>query len=131
MISQPRNFDSQSQAQAGFSVRLACRMGTLTGPTAGLAPGYVQGNLAVLPADIADDFLRFAQANPKPCPILGVTDAGSWSVPALGADLDLRTDFPRYRLWQNGELIAEPTDVRDFWRSDLVGFVIGCSYSFE
>jgi uncharacterized protein YcsI (UPF0317 family) len=118
-------------ANEGLNVRLACRKGSLTGPTAGLAPGNVQGNLAILPKELADDFLRFAQANPKPCPIIGVTETGSFAVPALGADLDLRTDLPRYRVWRNGELIAEPTDIRDYWRSDLVGFVIGCSYSFE
>ncbi len=116
---------------AGLSVRLDCRNGSLTGPTGGLAPGNVQGNLAILPKNIANDFLRFCQSNPKPCPVIGMTETGGWTVPSLGDDLDLRTDLPRYRVWRNGELIADPTDVRDYWRDDLVGFVIGCSYSFE
>lgn len=123
--------DQRTFGEDGRSVRLACRNGTLTGTTAGLAPGYVQGNLVILPKDLANDFLRFAQANPKPCPVIGVTEPGSSAVPSLGGDLDLKTDLPRYRVWQNGELIAEPMDIRDYWRGDLVGFVIGCSYSFE
>lgn len=113
------------------SVRLACRDGSLTGTTSGLAPGFVQGNLAILPADLAADFLRFCQANPRPCPIIGVSDMGSPKVPALGEDLDIRTDFPGYRVWRNGELIAETADVSSYWRDDLVSFVIGCSLSFE
>jgi uncharacterized protein YcsI (UPF0317 family) len=115
----------------GLDVRRACRSGAHDGPTAGLAPGFVQGNLAILPRDWAEDFLRFCQANPKPCPLLGVSDAGSPHVPVLGADLDIRTDIPRYRVWRDGELIEEPTDVRSVWRDDLVSFVIGCSFSFE
>jgi uncharacterized protein YcsI (UPF0317 family) len=116
---------------APLDVRLASRTGELAGPTAGLAPGYVQGNLVILPQDLAGDFLRFAQANPKPCPVIGTGEPGAWSIPALGGDLDLRTDLPRYRVWRNGELVDEPADVRGCWRPDLVAFVIGCSFSFE
>jgi len=115
----------------GLAVRLACRDGRFAGPTSGLAPGYVQGNLAILPRDWADDFLRFCQANPKPCPLIGVSELGDGGVPALGADLDLRTDLPRYRVWKNGDVVDEPTDIRAVWRDDLVGFVLGCSFSFE
>ncbi|HYM04586.1 MAG TPA: putative hydro-lyase [Stellaceae bacterium] len=115
----------------GLAVRLACRGGALTGPTAGLAKGYVQGNLVVLPAPLAAEFLRFCQQNPKPCPVVGVSEPGVPAVPALGSDLDIRTDLPRYRVWQRGALIDEPTDIRDWWRDDLVAFVIGCSFSFE
>jgi uncharacterized protein YcsI (UPF0317 family) len=111
--------------------RRAARDGRLTGTTSGLAPGYVQGNLAILPADLAADFLRFCQLNPKPCPIIGLSDPGSPRVPGLGVDLDLRTDAPRYRVWKRGELVDEPTDLLEWWRDDLVGFVIGCSFSFE
>jgi len=113
------------------AVRLACRSGEITGSTAGMALGYAQGNLVVLPKELAGDFLRFCQANPKPCPVLGVSEAGSWQVPALGEDLDLRSDIPGYRVWRDGEMVAEVDDVRDWWRDDLVSFVIGCSYSFE
>jgi uncharacterized protein YcsI (UPF0317 family) len=119
------------QISTGLDVRRECRSGRFDGPTAGLAPGYVQGNLAILPRDWAADFLRFCQANPKPCPLLGVSDAGSPALPALGAGLDIRTDLPRYRVWEHGELVATPTDVMSFWRDDLVSFVIGCSFSFE
>jgi uncharacterized protein YcsI (UPF0317 family) len=115
----------------GVAVRLACRSGDLTGSTAGLAPGYVQGNLTILPKDLAADFLRFCQQNPKPCPLIGVSDAGDPRIPALGLDLDIRTDVPGYRVWKNGNLVDETTDVTAWWRDDLVSFVLGCSYSFE
>ena len=115
----------------GLDVRRACRSGAHDGPTAGLAPGFVQGNLAILPRDWAEDFLRFCQANPKPCPLLGVSDAGSPHVPVLGADLDIRTDLPRYRVWRDGAVTDEPRDIGSLWRDDLVSFVIGCSFSFE
>jgi len=113
------------------AVRLACRSGAITGPTAGMAPGYVQANLAVLPADLAAEFLRFCHANPRPCPVIGISEPGSFKVPTLGEDLDIRTDFPGYRVWKDGEMIADTTDVSDYWRDDLVAFVIGCSHSFE
>jgi len=115
----------------GLDVRRAARSGALDAPTSGLAPGYVQGNLAILPHDYAEDFLRFCQANPKPCPLLGVSEAGDPAIPALGADLDIRTDIPRYRVWRDGEPVDEPRDVKSVWRDDLVSFVLGCSFSFE
>jgi uncharacterized protein YcsI (UPF0317 family) len=115
----------------GADVRAACRSGRLTGPTPGLALGYVQANLVVLPKDWAFDFLLFCQRNPKPCPLLDVTDAGSPEPRAVAPGADLRTDLPAYRVWQNGELVDEPTDITRYWRDDLVGFVIGCSFTFE
>jgi uncharacterized protein YcsI (UPF0317 family) len=115
----------------GAMERLRIRTGAFTGPTSGLAPGNVQANLVILPKALAHDFLRFAQANPKPCPVLAVSEAGSSSFPTLGEELDIRTDLPRYRVWRNGELADEPTDVKDVWRDDLVSFAIGCSFSFE
>jgi uncharacterized protein YcsI (UPF0317 family) len=114
-----------------LATRLKCRSGAITGSTAGLAPGYVQGNLAILPKDLAADFLRFCQANPRPCPLIGVSDVGTSAIPALGADLDVRTDFAGYRVWKRGELVEESTDILRWWRDDLVAFVIGCSLSFE
>jgi uncharacterized protein YcsI (UPF0317 family) len=116
---------------SGLDVRRAARAGALDAPTSGLAPGYVQGNLAILPRDYAEDFLRFCQANPKPCPLLGVSEAGDPAIPVLGPDLDIRTDIPRYRVWRDGELVGEPRDLKSVWRDDLVSFVIGCSFSFE
>lgn len=115
----------------GLAVRRAAREGLLTGETSGLAPGFVQGNLAVLPAALAGEFLRFCVANPKPCPILAVSEPGSPTVPTLGADLDLRTDLPRYRIWRDGQVVEEPTTLAHVWREDLVAFVLGCSFSFE
>ena len=114
-----------------LGARLAIRHGQHTGPTAGVAPGYVQGNLAILPKDVAEEFLRFAVANPKPCPLIAVSEPGNPHIPALGADLDIRTDVARYRVWQEGRVVDEPGDLRAHWRDDLVTFVIGCSYSFE
>jgi uncharacterized protein YcsI (UPF0317 family) len=99
--------------------------------TAGVASGFVQGNLAILPEQYAGAFHRFCQLNPKPCPIIGMSDAGSPHIPALGADLDIRTDVPRYRVWRDGEMVEEPTDLMAYWRDDLVTFVLGCSFSFE
>ena len=115
----------------GRAVRLQARRGELAGHTSGLAPGFVQGNVVVLPRAAADDFLRYCQRNPKPCPLIGVTEPGSPRLPELGADLDLRTDLPRYRVWRDGALVDEPTAIEDLWRDDLVGFVIGCSFTFE
>lgn len=108
------------------------RSGAFSGATHGFAPGYVQGNLAILPSTMASDFLRFCQLNPKPCPLIGMSPRpGDPSIPELGADLDIRTDLPKYRVWRNGELVDEPLDIRDVWRDDLVAFVLGCSFSFE
>ena len=118
-------------SNAGARERLRIRAGEFTGPTAGLAPGNVQANLVILPKALAHDFLRFAQANPKPCPVLAVGEPGDPSLPTLGADIDLRTDIPRYRVWRHGELVEEPTDISHLWRDDLVSFPLGCSFSFE
>jgi uncharacterized protein YcsI (UPF0317 family) len=101
-----------------------------TGPTAGLAPGYTQANLIAVPRDWAYDMLLFAQRNPKPCPVLDVTDPGSPRT-VLAPEADLRTDVPRYRVWQDGVLADEPSDATSHWRDDLVAFLIGCSFTFE
>lgn len=112
------------------AARRACRDG-MAATTAGIAPGFVQGNLAILPERLAAAFHRFCQLNPKPCPIIGMSDVGNPTIPALGHDLDIRTDLPRYRVWRDGEVVDEPTDIMAHWRNDLVAFVIGCSFSFE
>ena len=121
--------------ERGFTVgreeRRRIRSGAFTGPTSGLAPGNVQANLVILPQALANDFLRFALANPRPCPVLGVSEAGDPTFPTLARDLDIRTDLPRYRVWRHGELVEKPTDIRHVWRDDLVSFAIGCSFSFE
>jgi uncharacterized protein YcsI (UPF0317 family) len=117
--------------ETGKQVRLASRQGQLTGPTPGLALGYVQANLVVVPRDLAFDFLLFCQRNPKPCPLLDVTEPGSAEPRLIAAGADVRTDVPRYRVYQNGELVDEPTDLHRWWRDDLVAFLIGCSFTFE
>jgi uncharacterized protein YcsI (UPF0317 family) len=118
--------------RTGVEARRLFRRGGYQGPTSGMAAGYVQGNLAVLPKELAADFMRFCQLNPKPCPLIGMSPApGDPTVPELGADLDIRTDIPKYRVWRHGELVDEPSDIRAVWRDDLVAFVIGCSFSFE
>jgi uncharacterized protein YcsI (UPF0317 family) len=111
--------------------RARIRAGEHAGPTGSLAPGYAQANLVSLPQEYAFDFLRFCVRNPKPCPVLEVTDAGS-PVPAVTAPgADLRTDLPRYRVYERGELVEEPPDLHAHWRDDLVSFLIGCSFTFE
>jgi uncharacterized protein YcsI (UPF0317 family) len=111
--------------------RAAIRSGRYTGHTSGLARDHVQGNVVILPQALADDFLRYCQRNPKPCPVLAVSEPGDPMLPKLGADIDIRSDVPRYRVWREGRMIEEPTDIRGHWRDDLVTFVIGCSFSFE
>ena len=112
-------------------VRGIIRKGGWTSPTAGLSLGYVQANMIILPQDWAYDFLLFAARNPKPCPILDVTDAGGAEAKLIAPGSDIRTDLPRYRIWKDGNLTDEPTDIRSAWRDDLVAFMIGCSFSFE
>ena len=111
--------------------RAAIRRGAWTTHTSGLARDHVPGNGVILPKALADDFLRYCQRNPKPCPVLAVSEPGDPRLPTLGADIDIRSDVPRYRVWRHGELVEEPTDIAALWRDDLVTFVIGCSFSFE
>ncbi|MEQ3700838.1 MAG: putative hydro-lyase, partial [Paracoccus sp. (in: a-proteobacteria)] len=101
-------------------------------PTSGQAPGFTQCNMISLPRDWAWDFLLFAQRNPKPCPVLDVTDPGSHRT-VMAPDADLRTDIPLYRIWRDGVLTEEVTDATAHWAEhpDLVTFLIGCSFTFE
>jgi uncharacterized protein YcsI (UPF0317 family) len=99
--------------------------------TIGLASGYVQANLVILPYDLAFDFLVFCQRNPKPCPVLEVTEPGEPRLRYMAADADLRTDLPMYRIFVAGECVAEVSEVTDLWRDDLVAFLLGCSATFE
>ena len=122
---------SRREYLTGADVRGACRGGLLTGQTSGLADGFVQANLVILPREFADDFRLFCERNPQPCPLLDVTEPGSPVPTAVAAAADLRTDLPQYRVWEDGKVVAEPTDIRDRWRDDFVSFVIGCSFTFE
>ena len=112
-------------------MRELIRKGEWTHPTSGLCLTHVQANMIVLPKDWAYDFLVFAQRNPKPCPILDITEPGDGEAKLIAPGSDVRTDIPGYRVWENGVLKDEPTDVLKYWRDDLVAFLLGCSFSFE
>ncbi|MEM7407307.1 MAG: putative hydro-lyase [Pseudomonadota bacterium] len=114
-----------------YVARQVIRRGETDGRSAGMAPGFLQGNLVVLPETHALDFFRFCQRNPVPCPLVGVSDTGSTALPSLGRDIDIRTDIGSYNIFRDGELTGRVRDVCEVWRDDLVSFVLGCSYSFE
>src|SRR5258708_20916218 len=117
------------KGETGRDARRRIRAGTNLAPTSGMAPGFVQGNLAILPKALAADFARFCQLNPKPCPLLGQSEPGDWRLPMLGEDLDIRTDIPLYRIWKNGEMVDEVRDLKKVWRKDLGSIVAGASFS--
>lgn len=112
-------------------VRAAIRAGSYHGQTSGLAAGKLQCNLAILPERYALDFLRFCLRNPKPCPVVGVSDTGNPFLPTLGHDIDIRHDVPRYRVFRDGVLAEETTDIANLWTDDLVTVALGCSFTFE
>ncbi|WBW49870.1 putative hydro-lyase [Peptoniphilus equinus] len=107
------------------------RGGKLVRPTSGIAKGHVQANLAILPKDLAFDFLLFANRNKKPCPILDVIEPGSFEPKLIAKGCDIRTDIPKYRIYKHGELVEEVDNLLDIYRDDFVAFLIGCSFSFE
>lgn len=113
------------------SVRKLIREGKITTPTSGMCAGYAQANLVILPKTLAYDFLLFTQRNPKACPVLEVSDVGSKTLKKMGLDIDIATDFPKYRIYEKGVLTGEYTDISQFWKEDFVSFIIGCSFSFE
>src|SRR5437899_12723410 len=115
----------------GADVRRQARSGELSGPTPGLALGYVQANLVVVPRELAFDFLLFCHRNPKPCPLLDVTEPGNAEPRLVAPGADLRTDLPAYRVYRDGKLVDEPAKLNSLWRNDLVGFLLGCSFTFE
>ena len=112
-------------------VRKLIRKGEITGQTSGMCNGYAQANLVILPQSEAFDFLLFAVRNPRSCPLLEVTEPGRRDLMEMAANADIATDIPKYRVYENGELTGEYSDVACFWRDDLVSFLIGCSFSFE
>ena len=113
------------------AARRAIRDGSYAGYTAGIAPGYVQANICILPRAYAEDFLLFCQRNPKPCPLLARSDVGDPRLPTLAADLDIRTDIGLYHVFRDGELVEGANDITSLWNDDLVTFALGCSFSFE
>lgn len=110
--------------------RKLIREGKWQGPTCGMALGFVQANLVILPKKYAYDFLLFSFRNPKPCPLLDVLDEGN-PVPKIAKDGDIRTDIPKYRIYKNGKLFDEVTNINDIWQDDFVSFLLGCSFTFE
>jgi uncharacterized protein YcsI (UPF0317 family) len=123
--------DSEQSPGGAASVRAAIRAGAIGGNTAGMAPGIAQANIAIVPAAVAEDFARFCAANPRACPLLARGDPGDPGLPTMGAAIDIRSDLPRYRIFRDGALAAEASDILDLWRDDFVTFAIGCSFTFE
>lgn len=118
-------------SRSGAAWRELFRAGHEVATTAGLAPGLAQANLVILRKELAYDFLLFCQRNPKPCPILEVTEAGCYEAKETAPGSDLRTDLPKYRVYRYGELIDEPTNISKYWQNDFVSFLLGCSFTFE
>jgi uncharacterized protein YcsI (UPF0317 family) len=117
--------------QTGAEVRRLSRSGTFLYPTSGVAPNHVQANVAILPKEVAFEFLLFCQRNPKPCPVVEVIEAGEVEAVLTAPGSDIRTDVPLYRVYKNGEMVDEPQTLESYWREDLVTFLLGCSFSFE
>lgn len=114
-----------------YEVRKLIRDKKITGQTSGMCLGFAQANLAILPKDLAYDFLLFTQRNPKPCPILEVSDVGDPYLKKIAKDCNITTDIPKYRIYEKGVLTGVYDNIEKFWRDDLVAFLIGCSFSFE
>lgn len=111
-------------------VRKLIREQVITFPTAGMAAGYAQANLVILPGEYAKDFKEFCRLNPFPCPVLEIMDK-SPKTHDMGEGGDITTDIPEYYIYRDGVLVDKKRDVSDMWQDDFVGFLIGCSFSFE
>jgi uncharacterized protein YcsI (UPF0317 family) len=129
-VSQPL-CETSGAPLSGAEIRQLCRSRKLTGPTAHVGRGLLQANLVVLPVRYADDFHAFCRKNAQPLPLLEMTQPGSSQLTQLASDADLRTDLPRYRVYRDGQIVDEPTDVSNYWRPDLVSFLLGCSFTFD
>lgn len=119
------------RSASAAEVRAEIRAGRYGAHTAGLGAGMLQTNLAILPQGFALDFMRFCQRNPKPCPLVGVSDTGDPMMRTLGRDIDIRRDVPAYNLYRNGRLDGSVAQIDDLWSDDLVAFALGCSFTFE
>ncbi len=119
------------QATSPNTFRTLVREGKWTTTTSGVCDGYAQANLLVLPTSLAYEFLLFAQRNPKPCPVLEVLDKGNPESKLTTPGADIRCDLPAYRIYRNGSLFEEAADIQSYWQKDFVGFLLGCSFSFE
>ena len=125
------NNDKYAEGISPEEVRRLIRKGEITGQTSGMCNGYAQANLVILPKKEAFDFLLFAIRNPRSCPLLEVTEPGKRDLVEMAKDADIARDIPKYRVYEKGELTGEYTDVSEYWRDDLISFLIGCSFSFE
>ena len=121
----------QREDETPGELRAACRSGAYDGPTSGHAPGFVQANMVILPAAYADAFRLFCDLNPQPCPVLEILDPGATEPKKIAPGADIRTDLPRYRVFRNGQVAEEPSDIRDLWQDDFVTFLLGCSFVAE
>ncbi|MBR7888832.1 putative hydro-lyase [Marinomonas sp. A79] len=117
--------------QQTHGLRQAIRRKAHTGVTSGLAQGAMQGNVVILTADWASEFLLYCQKNPVACPLIGVSEVGNFTMPELGHDIDMRHDVPEYYVYHNGEKVESRSDIEALWQDDMVAFVLGCSFSFE
>ena len=116
----PVSFETMRQ-QDRDTVRAHIRCGDYCDHTSGLAHGYLQANLVILDQDFALDFIRFCQRNPKPCPLVGVTDTGSPIMHTLGRNIDIRTDIPSYNIYRDGVLVESRHQIADLWSDRMVG----------
>jgi len=121
----------QSLQQSRYQLMKRIRAQQFTGNTSGLMPGLVQGNIAILPATLAAEFIEFCRLNATPCPVIGFSKPGDPSIPVLGESIDIRSDVPEYWIFEKGEHTQSTFDIKSYWKEDLVTVVIGCSYSFE
>ena len=129
IVDNPFSFDIGSAEPA--RLRRVFRSGAFRGTTGGMADGYTQGNLVILPISHALDFARYCQRNPQPCPLVGVSDTGDPMMHTLGEDIDIRTDIPSYNIYRDGAFESAAAEVTDLWDEGSVAFVLGCSFSFE
>ncbi|MBP1920429.1 putative hydro-lyase [Youngiibacter multivorans] len=116
---------------SGEEVRQLIREGKWRDATAGVASGFVQANILILPRKYVSDFMLFCIRNPKPCALIEVLDPGVTSPVNSCRNSDIRFDIPKYRVFENGRMVAEETDIANYWREDYVSFLMGCSYTFE
>lgn len=112
-------------------IRKLIRNQEITGPTSGMSKGFTQANLVILKKEHAFDFLLFCQRNPKSCPLLDVTEPGSFYPSKIAKEADLRKDIPKYRIYREGVYTEEVADITEYWEYDMVGFLLGCSFTFE
>ena len=123
--------DAELLALTPQEYRSLVRRGEWTGETHGVCSGYAVTDMVIIPKEYAYDYLVFCHRNPRALSIVDITEVGSPHPPRLAPDADLRTDLPRYIVYQDGQVIDEPTDIGKYWRDDLVGLLLGCSGSFD